>query len=88
MEPASILLFPSCTLSVLVPALMFAAEHTNLESLCEFSVGKYLGPQTLTIFLIIAHGNPSFTEGISRGGLAGTGISVRQCTSFTFLKIF
>lgn len=67
---------------------MFATEHTNFGSLCGFSVGKYLGPQTLTIFLIIARGSPSFTEGISRGGLAGSGISVRQCTSFTFFKIF
>jgi len=35
-EPASILLFPSCTCSLLVPVLMFATEHTNLGSFVDF----------------------------------------------------
>lgn len=60
--------------------LMFVTEHTNLGSFC----GKILGTSDTDNFLIIARGNPSFTEGISWG----TGISVHQCTSFTFFKYF
>lgn len=51
---------------MLVPVLMLATEHTSLGSLYGFAVGKYLGPQTWTIFLMIARGNPSSRKELRR----------------------